>query len=121
MAGDDLLEALAVKRQSVGRDHRFRLIDIGHGDLAREIILQEHLQAEEQHVIVLAAGPGLDIGRNRLGFGRILREMRVFVAVGIQNQVHDGHFSREFGSLIDRRIAVRLPRGGNFLPCLRTD
>jgi hypothetical protein len=81
MAGDDLLEALAVKRQAVRRDHRLCFVDIGHGDLSRQIVLEEHLQPEEQHMVMLAAGPRLDIGRDRLGLGRILGEMRVFVAV----------------------------------------
>ena len=100
VAADQRLPSVAVERQAMGGDQFVRLVDVVHRNAAGEILLQEHLQAEKQHVVMPPARPAFDIGGDRRRFGRILGEMGILVAVGIQDHVHNPALARRWSQLM---------------------
>ena len=56
------IQPAAIERQAMGDDNCFGLIDIGGCHRLAEILLQEHLQAEEHDVGLIRMPARLDIG-----------------------------------------------------------
>ncbi|MNR33426.1 hypothetical protein D3C85_1510980 [compost metagenome] len=92
---DDALEAGAVERQAVQAGQRLRLGDVRHRDELAEVVLQQRLQAEKQHVRGGAATRG-HVGIHAVGAGRILHPVTELVGIAIENGI-DGHGSAHTG------------------------
>ena len=108
MALDQRFPPFTIERQTVGGDQFVSFLDILHRHPAREILLEEHLQTEKQHILVGPTAPRLGIGRNRRRLWRVLQEVGIFVAVGVENEVHETAFQGNVRGVLQPSCMFRL-------------
>ena len=89
---DHVIETSAVERQAAALDDRFSFIDIPTRDGIFEIFDHRRLKTEEDDILKAFAVASLNVGRDLGSTGRVLVEVRGFVAVGAEKQIllHDG-------------------------------
>jgi len=79
--------ARSIKRLPVQGGELLGLIDVGHRNGLRQVVLQEHLQAEKHHLRLVGMAARRDVARDRPCALGILQVMPQLVAVGVQNGI----------------------------------
>ena len=85
MDAHDVLPAFPVEGFAVGAGDLLGERDVGHRHRLREVFLEDELQPKEKRLVMYAAAR-LDIAEDVAGAFRILQEVALLVAVGIERE-----------------------------------